>query len=348
MAITSANWVATKLPINSTLGDAIESLNKSGLKIALVLNEQNELLGTITDGDIRRGILKGKTVVDNIVDVIQKTPIVCTPEMSKSAVVDLMLTNKVFQLPIVNQFGKVVGLNIWSEMFKPNIRDNYFVIMAGGKGTRLHPYTQNCPKAMIKIGDKPMMQLIIERAKLEGFCEFYISINHLGHMIEDYFGNGEKFGVRIQYLKEENFLGTAGSLSLLRKVSSLPVIVTNCDVLADVSYSGILDFHNANLASATMGVKVYEWKNPYGVICLDDLKIIRIDEKPIQSFVINAGIYVLDPAILNGLLSSTSKVDMTDIFRQLISEGGDVLSYPLHERWFDVGHPEDLRKVINS
>lgn len=349
MAITDADWVRATLLIHSTIGQAIESLNTSGLKIVLILNEHNKLLGTITDGDIRRAVLKGKKLTDNLSEIIQREPIICTREMSKTEIVDLMIAHKIFQIPVVDDAGKIIGLNIWSKLFEqPNTKNNYFVIMAGGKGTRLYPYTESCPKAMVKIGAKPMIQLIIERAKSEGFFNFYISINHLGHLIEDYLGDGSKFGVRIRYLKEKDFLGTAGSLSLLEERPELPIVVTNCDVVGDLSYSGILDFHNANLASATMGVKIYDWKNPFGVIKLDDLNIIKIDEKPVQSFVINAGVYVINLRAINRIMSMHSKIDMTDVFRQLISKGENVKAYPLHERWIDVGRPEDLKKIIDD
>ena len=349
MTISYSNWIDAVLTINSTISEAIQSLNRSSLKIVLVVGKNNQLIGTVTDGDIRRAILMGKEITNNIGDIVQKKPVISSPQMSRNEIIDLMIANKVFQVPIVDKGGEVIGLNLWSDLVAANNIPNYFVIMAGGKGTRLHPFTTNIPKAMVKIGGKPMIELIIEKARAEGFVNFFISLNHLGDIIQNYFGDGTSFGVNIRYVKESAPLGTAGALSLI-DVSNISdsIVVTNCDVIADINYAGLLDFHKVNSAHATMGVKIFEWENPYGVVRLNDLAILGIDEKPIQSFVINAGVYVLEPEILKKFFLLTEKNDMTDLFRKFLRESLSVVAYPIHENWCDVGRPEDLNKLLIS
>jgi NDP-sugar pyrophosphorylase family protein len=213
--------------------------------------------------------------------------------------------------------------------------------MAGGKGTRLSHLTQNCPKPMLKIGDKPILQHIIEKAIDEGFNDFYISINYLGNLIEDYFGNGEQFGVSINYLRESSPLGTAGSLSKLEVSSNLPIVVTNGDVLTEVSYAQMIDYHHENGGTATLATRIHQWQNPFGVIETDGVKVISYTEKPtIESNTI-AGIYVIESHIV-AKVPKDEPIDMPYFLNHLRTAGAKIFAYPLHEKWLDVGHPEDL------
>ena len=334
-------WRNAILPFGSTIQEAIRTLEVSGLQIVLVVSEGQLLVGTLTDGDIRRAFLKGLSLQSKIDDVVHLNPLVVPPEIGRELVLQLMQANKIHQLPVVDSAGQVVGLHLWDLIAIPEPLDNLMVIMAGGRGTRLYPHTQSCPKPMLEVGGKPMLEHIIERAKADGFQNFVISLNYLGHMIEDYFDNGQKWGVNINYLYEDSPLGTAGSLSIFSIAPNAPFVVTNGDVLTDIRYSDILDFHLTHHALATMAVRQYELQNQFGVVKLKGIEIEGFEEKPIYRSHINAGIYVLDPIALNHLEAS-QYCDMPILFERIRQKEGLTIVYPMHEPWLDVGRPEDL------
>ena len=350
---TSVNiefWKKTVLSLSSNIENAIEILNDTGLKIVLVINESDQLVGTISDGDIRRGLMKGQNISSSIEAIMHRKPLVVTPDIKQNLVVELMLQNKILQIPIVDSNMKILGLHIWENLNQISIRPNKMVIMAGGKGTRLGSLTTNCPKPMLQLGSKPILEHIISRAKNAGFSHFVIAIHHLGHVIEEYFGAGEHLGVRIDYLRESYPLGTAGALKLLNPKPHEPFIVTNGVVLTDIDYGEFLDFHVENSAFATMAVRLHEWQNPYGVVTADGLKIVEYQEKPIVQSYINAGIYVFEPAILD-LIIKNGPFDMPEVFELIQTSKEVFISYPIHERWVDLGLPEDLnyaRALENS
>ena len=311
------------------------------MQIVLVVTESGVLVGTLTDGDIRRAFLKGLALESRIDDIIHLNPLVVPPEIAREQVLQLMRANKIHQLPVVNGDGRVDGLYLWDSVIAPEPLDNLLVIMAGGRGTRLHPHTHSCPKPMLEIGGKPMLEHIVEHAKADGFQNFVVSLNYLGHMIEDYFRDGQKWGVRIDYLREDSPLGTAGSLSILSAAPNAPFVVTNGDVLTDIRYSDILDFHLRHHASATMAVRQYELQNQFGVVKVKGVEIEGFEEKPIYRSHINAGIYVLDPTALNQL-EVNQYCDMPMLFERIRRNAELTIVYPMHEPWLDVGRPEDL------
>lgn len=342
--IAEEKWREAVLPENTTIQVVISNLDKVAIKIVLVVNESGEFQGTISDGDVRRGLLRGLDLKSSIESVVFRNPLVVPPEVSRDTVRQLMILNKVQQIPVVNEQNNVVGLHLWDEITLSPVRPNLMVIMAGGKGTRLRPYTENCPKPMLQVAGKPMLEHIIERAKLEGFSQFVLAINYLGHLIEDHFGNGDRFHVRIDYLKEEVPLGTAGALGLLDPHPELPLLVTNGDVLTDIHYGELLDFHSHYNAAATMAVRVHEWQHPYGVVNTDGIDIIGFEEKPVHRTHINAGVYALEPDVLNSI-EINSHCDMPTLFERLQSKAKRTAAYPIHEPWLDVGRPEDLNKA---
>lgn len=218
------------------------------------------------------------------------------------------------------------------------------VIMAGGMGTRMRPHTENSPKPLLPVAGRPMLEHIIERAQLEGFSRFVLSIGYLGHMIEAHFGNGERLGVQIDYLREESPLGTAGALSLLEPLPDAPFIVTNGDVITDIRYGELIDFHVRYAAAATMAVRVHEWQHPFGVVQTQGVEIIGFEEKPIARSHINAGVYALEPGALS-VLDAGEHCDMPTLFERLQSKKQYTVAYPMHEPWLDVGRPVDLEQA---
>jgi dTDP-glucose pyrophosphorylase len=340
-------WRAALLPLGSTIQQAIFNLETSSTQIVLVVSESNRLAGTLTDGDIRRAFLKGLTLDSVIDDLIHRTPMAVPPEMSRDLVLQLMQINKIHQLPIVNKEGTVVGLHLWDTITAPEEIANMMVIMAGGKGTRLRPHTENCPKPMLEVVGKPILQHIIEKAKVDGFQNFVISLHYLGHMIEEYFGDGSKYGVRIDYLREDAPLGTAGCLSLLPNTPELPFIVTNGDVLTDIQYNEFIAYHSRHGAGATMAVRQYEIQNQFGVVRTKGVEIEEFEEKPIYRSHVNAGIYVLEPCVLKHL-ERRQHCDMPTLFERVKKDSGKTIVYPMHEPWLDVGRPEDLIKANST
>lgn len=337
----SESWRKALLPVHATLQQAIRNLDETALQISLVVSNDDILLGTITDGDIRRGLLRGMNMGSTIDAIIQREPLVAPPHLSNDIALQLMQANKIHQLPVVDEDRHIVGLHLWDELIAPNQRSNMMVIMAGGQGTRLRPHTENCPKPMLRVAGKPILEHIIERAKAGGFQHFVLAIHYLGRMIEDYFEDGNRWQVNIEYLREEFPLGTAGAISLLTSKPENPFLVTNGDVLTDIHYSELLDFHCRHGASATMAVRLHEWQHPYGVVYTKGVDIIGFEEKPIARSHINAGIYVLEPNVLE-LLVGGDYCDMPTLFVRLKEQSARTIAYPMHEPWLDVGRPDDL------
>ena len=304
-------------------------------------DEAGVLEGTLSDGDIRRGLLKGLDLNSPIASIIRHNPLVVPSELGRELVMQLMVANKIQQIPVVDEQQHVVGLHLWDEITTPPTRSNLMVIMAGGMGTRLLPHTKNCPKPLLPVTGKPMLEHIIDRAKLEGFNHFVLAIHYLGHMIEEHFGNGERLGVQIDYLREETPLGTAGALGLLNQLPNAPFVVTNGDVITDIHYGELLDFHTRHAATATMAVRLHEWQHPFGVVQTQGIEIVGFEEKPIARSHINAGVYVLNPAALS-VLTADAHCDMPTLFERLQAKAQCTVAYPMHEPWLDVGRPDDL------
>ena len=334
-------WRDSIVKINTPIKIAIERLNKVGIKIALVLDENFRLLGTISDGDFRRGMLSGLTLEDTVEKIMNKNPRTVNEGTSRLEILKLMNDTKILQIPIVDRNNFVIGLHLWDDISVQAKYSNIMVIMAGGKGSRLHPQTENRPKPMLLVAGIPILEHIIKRARSQGFNHFIVAINYLGQIIEDYFKDGHKFGVKIEYLREDIPLGTAGALSLLSHKPERAFIVTNGDVITDINYSDFLDYHTVQNAAVTVAVHTHEFQIPYGVVQINGLEVESYEEKPIVSSLINAGVYALDPDILD-LITEPRFRDMPellDISRDLKKK---VIVYPLHESWIDIGRPIDL------
>jgi dTDP-glucose pyrophosphorylase len=334
-------WRDSIVKINTPIRVAIERLNKVGIKIALVLDDNYRLLGTISDGDFRRGILSGLSLEDTVEKIMNKNPRTVSEGAGRLEILKVMTDTRIFQIPIIDKNSFVIGLHLWDDISVQAKYSNLMVIMAGGKGSRLHPKTQNRPKPMLLVAGMPILEHIIKRAQSQGFNHFIIAINYLGEIIEKYFKDGQKFGVKIEYLHEDVPLGTAGALSLLSSKPERAFIVTNGDVITDINYSDFLEYHTDQNAAATVAVHTHEFQIPYGVVQINGLEVESYEEKPIVSSLINAGVYALEPDILDYVKEPRYRdmPEILDISRDLKKK---VVVYPLYESWIDIGRPIDL------
>ena len=334
-------WRESIVKINTSIKVAIERLNKVGIKIALVLDDNYRLLGTISDGDFRRGMLSGLSLEDTVEKIMNKNPHTVNEGTSRLEILKLMDDTKILQIPIIDKNNFVTGLHLWDAISAQAKYSNIMIIMAGGKGSRLHPQTENRPKPMLLVAGIPILEHIIKRARSQGFNHFIIAINYLGQIIEDYFKNGQEFGVKIDYLREDVPLGTAGALSLLNHKPETAFIVTNGDVITDINYSDFLEYHTVQNAAATVAVHTHEFQIPYGVVQINGLEVESYEEKPIVSSLINAGVYALEPDIFDFIKEPKFR-DMPEILNISRDLKKKVIVYPLHESWIDIGRPIDL------
>jgi len=344
--VNKINWKDVAIPKNASIKEAINILNKTGLHIVLVVSEFDNLIGSISDGDIRRGMLRGENLESSVLNILNNKPLVVRENLPYKYVIELMNVNNIHQIPVVNHKNEIIDLCLWENITIGKKFDNLIVVMAGGRGTRLRPHTDKIPKPMVRIGEKPMLELILNKAKTEGFENFIFSINYLGNIIEDYFQYGQSFNVNIDYLRESNELGTAGSLSLLEFTPTQPIIVTNADVITDLNYADLLNFHNKFNSIATMAVRLHKYQNPYGVVTVEGMNIKRFEEKPVAITYINAGVYVLNPEAISHLHKNIY-CDMPSLFDKLINLGYKTLAYPIHEFWADAGSHNDIVKLNN-
>ncbi|MDD3054326.1 MAG: nucleotidyltransferase family protein [Aliarcobacter sp.] len=329
---------------NITIKKALKVIDKGAIRIALVVDENNKLLGTLNDGDIRRGLLKNYTLDDSIKDLYFKNPTVALIDESKEKIIQKAIKNQVYQIPIVDENNYLVDIVNLTTLLNITKKRNRVILMAGGLGTRLRPLTEDIPKPMLKVGNKPILETIIKNFALHGFVNITISLNYKAEIIREYFKDGSDFGVNIDYVEESTRLGTAGALSLLEEQPNDPFFVMNADLLTDVNFSNLLDFHCLGNANATMCVREYEYQVPYGVIEIENSSIASIVEKPIKKFFVNAGIYVLSPNIFE-YIPKNEFFDMPILFNILIGQQKKVLSFPIHEYWLDIGRISDFEQA---
>lgn len=333
-----------KIKANVTIKEALKIIDESAMQIALVVDENNLLLGTLTDGDIRRGLLKGLELESSIETIIFKKPTVARLNDTKEEILKIALAKKLHQIPIVNESGQVIGIKEIEELVKPDFKANKVVLMAGGLGTRLKPLTNDTPKPMLKVGDKPILHTIVEKFSEYGYTNIIMCLNYKSDIILNYFGDGSEFGVNIEYIFEEQRMGTAGALSLLNSTPSEPFFVMNGDLLTNVNFEHLHDFHLMNNSLATMCVREYDFQVPYGVVNIKDGRIKSIEEKPLHKFFVSAGIYMLSSEVLN-YIPENEFFDMPTLFEKLISEDKNTISFPLREYWLDIGRIEEYKKA---
>jgi dTDP-glucose pyrophosphorylase len=338
------NWKNTLINATTPILDSIKIIDAEALQIALVVDDQDRLLGTITDGDVRRGILKGISLDSPCRLIMNTKPTVAHPNDSRELIFGIMKTMQFRHVPVVDDKGCVVGIETLDELIQAPLRENRVVLMAGGMGSRLRPLTNDCPKPLLEVGNKPILETILQNFIEYGFRHFYISVNYKADMVIDRFKDGSPWGVDIRYIHEDKPLGTAGPLGLLPEELNQPVLVMNGDLLTKVNFQQLLDFHLEHKAQATMCVREYDFQVPYGVVRLEKHRLLQIEEKPVQRFFVNAGIYVLEPGALKHIPQG-DRFDMTELFEKIIVQGQETAAFPIREYWIDVGRMDDLERA---
>lgn len=341
----SHEWQNVLLEPTSTILQALDIINREALRVALVVDKDNHLVGVVTDGDIRRGLLNNLSLTDPIAMVMNTNPTVAEAGTKKTDLINVMESKGILSIPLIDN-GQIVGLETLQSALRQPKYQNPVFIMAGGFGTRLKPLTDNCPKPMLKIGDKPILETVIRSFTKAGFINFYISTHYMPEQIQNHFGDGSDLGINITYVHENEPLGTGGALGLLPDdlPKDLPLIMINGDVLTKVDFQRLLEFHIDNNADATMCVREYDYQIPYGVINGEGNKITSMVEKPIQRFFVNAGVYVVSPQVIDSV-PKNHHIDMPTLLEQHMNTRNNVLMFPIHEYWLDIGRMDDFNRA---
>lgn len=335
--------------IDKDLKASIESMEKSGLKAVVITDTNGKVFGFISDGDIRRSLYSGLSIKTLVTEVMTLEPIVVSSDTGKDEVLSIMEKRKITLIPSVDETGVLKGIWVSNFFEELPVLENSFVIMAGGRGSRLGKLTNEVPKPLLEVGGVPIIETIIRSAKQSGFKHFIITVNYLAEKIVEYLGDGEPLGVNIEYVYEDEPLGTAGSLSLLPSRPASAFVVVNGDIISDVCYRELLQYHLKHSSDATLAVKTHLMKNPFGVLHLDNNKLVSCEEKPVYRSNINAGMYVINPDVLDKMQLDVY-CDMPTLLMNLVDSGSNVAAYRLKEAWIDVGSPDDLytaRKLEN-
>jgi len=339
------NWSKTIIKISDSLETAIKVLDSAGFQIALVADNNCKLLGTITDGDIRRALIKGLRMDCFAGDVMNRSPETALESNTYDFIISKMKIRKLSHIPIINENNVLIGLETIHHLNSDKKYDNPVFLMAGGFGSRLHPLTNETPKPLLKIGSRPILETIIVQFAKAGFYNFFISTHFQAEKIKEYFKDGSAWGVKIEYVYEDKPLGTAGSIGLLPKnLPKLPIIMMNGDILTKVNFEHLLAFHEQQDGVATMCIREHEVLVPFGVVTVDEQQIKSIVEKPIKKFFVNAGIYVLEPELVNKV-NTNKPLDMPNFLEGQIEVGKAVSVFPIHEYWLDIGHMKEFNKA---
>ena len=329
---------------NATIRDAISVIDKGAAQVALVVDCNRKLKGIITDGDIRRAILSGNSLESYAKTIMSSSPITLNESGSREMAFEIMQRNTLHHLPIVDCEGCIVDIEIFDNFIKSRKLSNPVVIMAGGKGERLGSITNKCPKPMLEINGKPILETILGKCIEAGFTKFFISVNYLKENIINHFGSGDKWGVQISYLEEEEPLGTCGSLKLLPREIQNDLLILNGDIITNLKFDRLIAFHKKSRKPMTVCSRSHPVSIPFGVIESSDSRVINFFEKPTYNLQVNAGVYVVNPVLIKEIPDSFYQMD--DFIDDLIGMGIDIGVFPIHENWNDIGRPNDLLKLV--
>lgn len=337
------SWQKAILGTEATVSEAIAAIESGSIQIALVLND-GRLNGIVTDGDIRRGLLRGIPLSGRAIDVMNASPVSASVALPRDERLRLMRQKSIKQLPLIDASGKVVGVETFDELLEAPRYENPVLIMAGGLGERLGALTREMPKPMLHVGGRPLLETIVRNFVQQGFRNIFISVNYKAELIQHHFGDGTTFGASISYIHETERLGTAGALGLFPSPPDLPLVVTNGDILTTINYGALVDFHNATPAEATMAVREHKVHVPYGVVTASEGYLEVIREKPTESWFVSAGIYVIGPNVFR-LVDRGVRVDMPSVLERVVASEGRVAVYPIREYWLDIGRVEDFEQA---
>jgi dTDP-glucose pyrophosphorylase len=338
------DWKSVLVTSQATIRDALKVINAARSQFAMVVDDDGRLLGTLSDGDVRRGLLDNVSLEDVVGTCMCRDPKVALSEQSPEDILILMRRSGLHQIPIVDGDHRVIGLKTVDDFLCLGNRDNPVVIMAGGLGSRLNELTRERPKPMLPVGGRPVLEMIVSRFVSQGFSRIWLAVNYRAEVIEAYFRDGSAFGADIKYLREDKRLGTAGAISLLPGEIEQPVIVSNADLIANLDYPELVDAHVSSAAVATMAVREHEYPIPFGVVMESGGWVERIDEKPVHRVVVNAGVYVLSPQAIRRIPYDTY-FDMPQLFENLIADGQPVYCHRLNGYWLDIGHRADYDRA---
>jgi len=338
------DWHQTLVGQQSSILDALAAIDRGALQIAIVVDEERRILGVVTDGDIRKHLLKGSPLNGPVVPLMNGNPVMADPAEPRSELLARMRACSIHQLPLVDSARRVVGLVTLDELLAVENQPNLVVLMAGGLGTRLQPLTDDTPKPMLKVGGRPILEIILQQFREYGFGRFVIALNYLGDQIIDHFGDGSRFGAEITYVRETEPLGTAGALSLLGKRPAEPFFVMNGDLLTKLNFSSLMSFHQACGAPVTVCVREHALTVPFGVAQIAGDYLEALVEKPTYRHLINAGIYVCDPSVLE-LVPHGRSSTMVDLLQALVAQNRRPAAFPIHEYWVDIGQHGDFARA---
>ncbi|ECK7466509.1 TPA: nucleotidyltransferase family protein [Campylobacter jejuni] len=330
-----------KLTPDSSIKEALKIVGQERVRLGIIVDKKDKFLGVISDSNIRKALIGGKTLKDSIKDIYTKNPITIKENTSKEQLLKLSSKTDIYDFPVLDEKGQILSIKSISSLLKAN--PNSIIIMAGGLGSRLKELTKDTPKPMLKVGKKPILESIVQRLKNQNFENFIFCVNYKKQIIEDYFQKGQKFGVKISYIKERKKLGTAGALSLIKQEFKESFIVMNADILTELDFNDLLKAHKKSKALMSVCVREFEQQIPYGVITQKQGFIENIEEKPTQKFLVSAGIYVLENEILN-LIAKNEYLDMPELIK-LVLQKGKVNTYIINDYWIDIGRPDEFLKA---
>lgn len=337
----SLSWKRVVVAPDLSLGEALRVLDAGGMRLLMVADSDGRLLGTVTDGDVRRALLRQVTLGCPVSRAMNSAPRVARLGATRDSVRLLMERYALLHIPLLDSEGRLAGLETYQGTPESPAQDAWVFLMAGGFGTRLRPLTDDCPKPMLHVGGRPILETILERFVAAGFRRFFVSVHYLADRIKAHFGDGSRWGVTLRYIEEESPLGTGGALGLLPDTGDRPVILMNGDVLTHLNFAALLDFHCSREAALTLCVREYDMQVPFGVVEGCGERVTGIVEKPVHSFFVNAGIYVVSPQAI-ARARPARRLDMPDLVDTLIREGSTVSMFPVHEYWIDIGRPDDF------
>ena len=340
-----ADFSACILTLGASLHAVIEAMTRSARQIALVVDLDGRLAGVVTDGDVRRAMLRGASLEAKVDEVVNRTPLTAPVGLSTAEALELMRARRVRHLPLLDAERRVAGLLQLEDLIALPPLDSPAVIMAGGEGKRLRPLTETTPKPLVEVAGKPLVEMMIEGLRRSGVTDVIVALHHKSAMIRERLGDGTRFGVRLDYVVEPRPLGTMGALTLLRDRLRVPFFVVNADILTRCDFRAMWEFHRRSAPAAmTVGVSLHQVDIPYGEFTLHDGRVTRVEEKPRKEFPVNAGIYLVDPTAID-LIPAGEYFDATDMIRALVDRGHVVAAHLIREYWLDVGRLPDLEKA---